>query len=48
VDRLFDDLEPEDEHGGFDPSAEDELQPSFDRYVGEGITLLEEWLRNPY
>ena len=49
MDGLFDDSEPE----HHDESVLDELpdiheSPAFRRYVAEGITLLEEWLRHAY
>jgi hypothetical protein len=45
----LDDLEPDDENWAFDPVPEspDDLRLSFDRYVTEGIQLLEEWMRDP-
>lgn len=46
MDGLFDDTEPED-----DPVLEEapgiEHSSSFQRYVSEGIALLEEWLSDP-
>lgn len=50
VDRLFDDLEPDDDSAfGFDPIPEHVDEGlSFDRYVAEGMALLEEWMRDPY
>ena len=46
MDRLFD----EDEYGAPqpDPESDDDLGPSFDTYVAQGIELLEEWMREPY
>ena len=47
MDRLFDD---DYENLGYDPTpkSDDELTLSFERYVAEGLELLEEWLRDPF
>jgi hypothetical protein len=47
VDGLFDDTEPDEEPVLKEEDPAIEASSSFRRYVSEGITLLEEWLRDP-
>ena len=48
-DRLFDDFEPADESWTPDEQPEPlEESLAFERYVSEGLTLLEEWMRDPF